>query len=154
MVTVEERRRQIRDREEMLRNTETLTEEEKASLREQLSVRDRLMLRLKSTRIPVTFRDPLGDFTVEVRLMTASERDRFIRYNALIEQGKTFPEKLVEGLTGLKALAGDICVTEGLDAAYWGGPDVSDDVVMSVCIASWAGVARDVREQIDRFRPK
>ncbi|HUW44776.1 MAG TPA: hypothetical protein VMW50_03180 [Dehalococcoidia bacterium] len=124
---------------------DTEENEESADTAAQLSIRDRLMRRTEKTVFKTVFRDDLGDFAVETRLMTSSERSDALRMNQMLGQGREDLSKYDEAIKGLKELAAEICVTPGLDE-YLRSGDVGDDVVVAMVLRSVYGTLEKVGE--------
>lgn len=111
----------------------------------QLSIRDRLMRRTEKTTFKTVFEDDLGDFIVETRLMTSSERRDALKFNQMLGQGREDLNKYDEAIKGLKGLAAEICVTPGLDE-YLRSDDVGDDVLVALVLRSVYGTLEKVGE--------
>src|SRR5512136_2721304 len=90
-----------------------------------LSMRDRLMRRVKTTKIPLKLKDDLGEFTIYSRLLTSGEREKAFYYNALLAQSQQEPERYGKALKGFRELAKDINITDELGLDFWESPDVS-----------------------------
>ena len=139
---------------EMLKAVEKKTEKKDAiDLATQLSIRDRLMRRAEKTTFETVFQDDLGDFAVETRLMTSSERVRALKLNQMLGQGQEDLNKYEDAINGLKELAAEICVTPGVDE-YLKSDNVSDDVVVAMVIRTVYGTLETVGESITSFRKK
>jgi hypothetical protein len=152
-ISAEQRLHQVKARDEMLAEAEKLTEDEKKTLAEHLSTRDRLMRRLYKRKVITTFKDDLGDFTVETRLLTGKERARFLDFNKQLSEAASDADKYNAAMTGLKELAADISLTSGLEREFWLGDEVSDDVVLTIILNTFNGAAQAVREGVASFRP-
>ena len=139
---------------ERLKAVEKKTEKKDAiDLATQLSIRDRLMRRAEKTTFETVFQDDLGDFAVETRLMTSSERVRALKLNQMLGQGQEDLNKYEDAINGLKELAAEICVTPGVDE-YLKSDNVSDDVVVAMVIRTVYGTLETVGESITSFRKK
>lgn len=119
--------------------------EEAADIAAQLTIRDRLMRRTEKTTFKTVFEDDLGEFVVEARLMTSSERREALRLNQMLGQGREDLSKYEEAIKGLKDIAAEICVTPGLDE-YLRSDDVGDDVVVALVLRSVYGTLEKVGE--------
>lgn len=124
---------------------ETEEKRDAADIAAQLTIRDRLMRRTEKTTFKTIFEDDLGEFVVEARLMTSSERREALRLNQMLGQGHTDLAKYEEAIKGLKDIAAEICVTPGLDE-YLRSDDVGDDVVVALVLRSVYGTLEKVGE--------
>ena len=150
---IEQERLQILEEREGLKDKVEADEAaEKARLIAELSVKDRLMRRLKVKTFKTVFSDDLGEFTVETRLMTSGERYRALHYNDILAKSEGDAEKYAEAIKGFKELLKDICVTEGLDEEFWESDAVSDDVVIALVMNTLYGSIESVGEAIGSFR--
>jgi hypothetical protein len=154
VISAEQRAKEIADRDEMLKNVDSLTDEQKKNLAEQLSVRDRLMLRLNSRKVITKFKDPLGNFTVQTRMLNGKERTKFLELNKMLSTANNDPTKYEAAIAGMKAIVADINLTPGLDREYLLGDEISDDVVLTIILSTFNGAAEAVMEGVASFRPK
>uniref|UniRef100_A0A6M3MBA3 Uncharacterized protein n=1 Tax=viral metagenome TaxID=1070528 RepID=A0A6M3MBA3_9ZZZZ len=148
----------LRDRNietlERLKGVEAKIEEkESIDLATQLTIRDRLMRRAEKTTFETMFEDDLGEFAVETRLMTSSERMKALKLNQMLGQGQEDLTKYEDAINGLKELAAEICVTPGLDE-YLRSDDVSDDVLVAMVLRTVYGTLEKVGESTTSFRKK
>jgi len=150
MSDLKERRRLTEESGRLEARFDSLEAEERKELIRSLTIRDRLMRRVKSTRIPLRLKDDLGEFTIYSRLLTSGERVRVFHCNSLLRD----PEKYDEALAGFRELAKEIDVTEGLGPDFWDSLDVSDDVVIGFVLNAWAGTNAKIGESITSFRPQ
>lgn len=154
VISKEQRMAEIKDRAEMMNNTETMGEDEKKELAANLATRDRLMRRLDTIKIITTFKDDLGSFIIESRMMKGAERERFMALNKALADAKGDADQYNRAMAGLKEVAAGVCLTKGLDREFWTGGDVSDDVVLTVLLNAFNGQAKAVIEGVEQFRPK
>jgi hypothetical protein len=153
VVTKDQRQMEIKEREAMLTNNETMTEEEKVALSEQIKIRDKLMRRLVKRKVQTTFKiEGEEDLVIESRLMKGSERERFMKYNEELAKAESDNQKYASAMNGLKELVGDLCITPGLEKDYWMSGEVSDDIVLTVLLSTFNGAAKTVREDVEKFR--
>lgn len=106
---------------------------ETIDLATQLTVRDRLMRRLKSNTIQVPFKDDVGEFNIEVRMLSPEEQVEFLKYRrqlfqirremdnppTTIDGIKELGERSDEVLKALYGMVAEICVDKRLDLEYW-----------------------------------
>jgi len=154
LITAEQRMREIAHRQEVDAMAAKLEGDKKSAVASNLAVRDRLMRRLNQVRIATPFHDDLGDFNIETRLMTSSERERFMRLNQMLAEAKGSPEKYGDAMKGLKSLVGNLCLTEGLGKRYWESGEPSDDVVLTVMLNTFNAAGQVVLEGLESFRKK
>ena len=154
MITAEQRIREIDDRKELELAATQLDTDKRAALAANLAVRDRLMRRLNKIKVATKFSDDLGDFVVETRLMVASEREDFLRFNQMLADARGSPAKYSEAMTGLKKLVSVLCLTEGLDKQYWESGEPSDDVVLTILLNTFNAAGQVVIDGVESFRKK
>lgn len=130
-----------------------IEEKESIDLAAQLNIRDRLMRRAEKTTFETMFEDDLGEFAVETRLMTSSERMKALNLNKMLGQGREDLTKYEDAINGLKELAAEICVTPGLDE-YLRSDDVSDDILVAMVLRTVYGTLEKVGESTTSFRKK
>ncbi len=153
MTVDEKERKRLTDESRRLESKfNDLEAKEREELVRSLSTRDRLMRRVKTTKIPLKLKDDLGEFTIYSRLLTSGEREKAFHYNALLAQSQQKPDKYGEALKGFQELAKDISVTDGLGLDFWDSPDVSDDVIIGFVLNALAGTNSKVGESISSFR--
>jgi len=151
-MTVEEERRQILAERESLKQK---FEEDDARLRAEivarLSVRDRLMRRLRAETVKTTLRDDLGEFTIETRLMTAGEIRRALKLDKLYSSGDS--EKMMEAHRGFSELLDELCVTPGFPPGFWTSEDCpAEPAVKAAIVARTAVQSADIGRRISSFR--
>jgi len=151
-VDEKERRRLTEESRKLEGKFDNLEAKEKEEFIRNLSIRDRLMRRVKTTKIPLKLKDDLGEFTIYSRLLTSGEREKTFHCNALLTQSQKEPEKYGEALHGFRDLAKDISITEGLEPDFWDSPDVSDDVIIGFVLNALAGTNAKTGEGIGSFR--
>lgn len=145
-----ERGKKVEEASRLKDKYEAFEAEEREKLIKNLSIRDRLMRRVRTTKIPLKLHDDLGEFTIYSRLMTSSEREKAFHYNSLLRD----PDKYNEAINGLREIAKDIDVTEGLGPGFWDSPDVSDDVIIGFVLNALAGTNAKIGDSIASFRPQ
>lgn len=105
---------------------------ETADVAEQLSIKTRLLNRLKFRTVPVPFEDADGKFTIEIRLLSPAEQNGLLRIQQKLSEvtkkittSKTAKEqeairKTIDKLNDQTcALLGNICVDPELDKEFW-----------------------------------
>lgn len=122
-------------------------EKDSAELAAQLSIRERLMRRLKSNKVKVTFNDDLGPFDIEVRLLSPNEqtivsdtRIKLLRFREELAKAprdiseiQKLEKRGNELLQELYKLVAEICVDKTLDFTYWKqGKGFNIDVPMKI----------------------
>jgi len=147
-----ERKGRAEERQGLEEKFERHEEAEREKLIRNLGVKDRLMRRLKTNRIPTVLRDDLGEFTIYSRMMTSGERARATHYNKMWGQAKENPDKYGEAVDGFRELAKEIGL--GLDADFWDSEAVSDDVIIAFILNALQGTAKAIGDSITSFRPK
>jgi len=150
VVTAEQRAREVEERKAVETGVSTLTEEERKQLIQGLSIRDRLMARTRSSRIPTVFKDPSGEFTIYTRMMTGDERERAFQLNADLRDAANYGASI----KGMREMLRELCVTPGLPFSYWDTGEASDDVVLLLILNTLSGTAKSVSEGVSRFRPE
>ena len=143
----------IETRERLMKAADKTEKKDEIDLETQLTIRDRLMRRTEKTTFETMFEDDLGDFAVETRLMTSSERMKALKLNQMLGQGREDLNKYEEAINGLKELAAEICVTPGLDE-YLRSDDVSDDILVAMVLRTIYGTLEKVGESTTSFRKK
>jgi len=151
LVTAEQRTNQIAERDAYEHGSQAAEERLANELRDTLSVADRLMRRAEKTTFKTVFQDDLGDFAVETRLMTSSERMKALELNRMLGKGSEDLNNYADAIKGLKELASEICMTPGVDA-YLLSDNVSDDVVVSMVLRTVYGTLEKVGESTTSFR--
>ena len=136
-----------RKRLESLQKLEAKDEQmEAVTVAEQLSIRDRLMRRLKSNTIKIAFDDREGEFFIETRFMSPDEQRRLSGYQTEmtrlkveIDKGPSPDEIKVLGDRGMRVLdeifglVGDLCIDPSLNYDYWkAGVGYNLDVPMTI----------------------
>ena len=147
-----------RERMEILEERESLTEkyeEEEAKLRAELaarlSVKDRLMRRLRTQTIRVVLEDDLGDIPLELRLMPTSEIERALKYDEMYGSGDA--EKMLEAHRGFSEMLDDICMTEGLRDGFWSDPDCPAEPAVKAALVMRSAVrSADIGRRVKSFR--
>ena len=147
-VTREQREAEKAARADMEGEIETLTEEERQELTRHLSIRDRLMSRVKASRIPTVFKDPSGEFTLYTRMMTGEEREKAFQLNQDLRDAAKYSDSIKE----MRLMLRELCVTSGLSPEYWETGEASDDVVLLLILNTLNGTARSVSEGLSSFR--
>ena len=164
---------QRRQQEENLRSKAAkhfhITDEtERELLRKSLSIRSRLMRRLKHNTVQVRFEDDLGGFEIEARLLSPSEQNEIasLLIHLISVSGRLDAQQKrqdTRGIDGLKKqseallnkiyrIAADICVDPQLDFAYWkAGKDYNIDVPIQVIAESYRASQR-LSADIQKFR--
>ena len=152
---LEAKRREIlEEREALKRKFEENEERLRREVLSMLSVKDRLMRRLRTKTIKTVLEDDLGEFTIETRLMTSGERYRALQLNKMLRESEGDPEKYAKAINGFKELLVDLCVTPGLDEEFWMSDNVSDDVIIAVILNTLYGSIKLVGDAVASFRPK
>lgn len=154
------------NKEKLEKLAEQGDEEAKLSLAEVLSIRERLERRLKTRTIKVQFSDDLGDFDVEIRLMSPEEQRNLMKlYSDLsgylkvqspqkdsTEEAQKLLDRGTELLNQIYELAGYLCVDKELDANYWKqGSGFNIDVPLQIIRAA-ISESQKVEEQARKFR--
>ena len=147
-----ERARAVEESIRLEANYEKHEEAEQEKLVQHLTVKDRLMRRLRANRIPTILKDDLGEFTIYSRMITSGERARATKYNKMWGQAQETPEKYGEAVDGFRELAKDISI--GLDADFWDSEAVSDDVIIAFILNALQGTAKAIGDSVTSFRPK
>ena len=112
------------------------------------------MRRLTKRKVTTKFKDDLGEFSVDTRLMKGSERARFLEANKALSESQNDPAKYTKAIQAIKEVVADICLTPGLDKAFWVSDDREDGVVLTVALNTLNAVANSVMEGVETFRPK
>lgn len=153
IVTAEQRQKEIKSREDLHERAARRTQEEKEKLIGQLSVRDRLMRRLHHKTFKTILEDDLGEFIIETRLMTSTERLEALKFNEQLRKSEGNVEEYGKAMSGFKSLVKEICATPGLEE-YWDSGESSDDVVVSVIMNALYGSIEAVGDSVGSFRKK
>jgi len=125
-------------------------DQELADAEQQLSVRDRLMLRLTLKTVKTVFEDDLGEFEVETRLMTVAERAKAVQYNQLLSRSAEDAENYGKAIQGFKELLRELLITDLGD--YLDSDAVMDDVVIALAMGTLRATMASVGEAIGSFR--
>lgn len=152
---LEARRLEILKEREALR--QRFEEDEERLRREviaRLSIKDRLMRRLRTKTVKTALRDDLGEFIIETRLMTGGEIARALELDKMLREAGGDPEKYLEAMRGFRELLDELCVTPGLGQGFWTDPNcpATDDVVVAVVLNTAAGAAEALGEAIRDVR--
>jgi hypothetical protein len=113
------------------------------------------MRRLQSNTVKIPFKDDLGEFSIEARLLSPSEqtiigdhrikllmlRDELAKSPTDIKELQKMEKRSAELIEGLYKLVADVCVDKSLDFNYWKAGkgfniDVSMQIINDVLIAS------------------
>lgn len=132
------------------------------SLVDSMTVRQRLERRLHKKTVSVSFKDDLGEFTVEIRLMSPNEQKNLMgiyqklnAYLAKKPKKETAQNLLVEGtklLEEVYSMAGYLCVDSDLDADYWkAGEGFNIDIPLKI-IRTAISESQKVEQQTRKFR--
>jgi len=147
LVTAEQRAEEVEERKDMEAAVSTLTEEERKQLIQGLNVRDRLMRRLKSNTVKIPFKDDLGDFTIEARLLSPGEQkivgDYRLQLLKFMDELRNAPSDIkeiqklekrgTEVVQSIYRLVAEVCVDKSLDLTYWrDGRGFNIDVPMRI----------------------
>jgi hypothetical protein len=143
-------------------------ERDEADLAAQMSVRERLMRRLKSNTVKIPFQDDLGEFNVEARLLSPDEqktigdyRIQLLKFREELQKAPTDIKELIklekrgaELVQSIYELVADICIDKTLDFQYWKDGkgfniDVPMRIINDVLIAS-----QRTEADTAKFRPK
>jgi len=171
-VTAEQRAAEVEERKDMEAAVSTLTEEERKQLIQGLNVRDRLMRRLKSNTVKIPFKDDLGDFTIEARLLSPDEqktvgdyrlqllkfKDELKNAPSDIKEIQKLEKRGTEIVQSIYQLVAEVCVDKSLDLTYWRGGrgfniDVPMRIINDVLIASQPTEADVAKFRRERTRP-
>lgn len=148
LITKEQRELEMKDRAAVEEEFKAMEIDIKQELIKNLSIRDRLMRRLRHSRIPSFFKDDLGEFKIETRMLTGEERESAIDLNrALIEAGNDLL-KTRETMKKIREFLATVSVTP-ID---WLDTQLSEDVIMIVFLNTIARTTRSLMEEIDKFR--
>jgi hypothetical protein len=169
MQQLQQRRQQEEDlRSKVATHFHITDETERELLRTSLSIRGRLMRRLKHNTVQVQFEDDLGGFEIEARMLSPSEQNEIagLLINLISVSGRLDVQQKrqdAQGINGLKKqsealldkiyrLAADICVDPLLDFEYWkAGKDYNIDVPIQVIAESYRASQR-LSANIQKFR--
>jgi len=126
---------------------------ERGDLIANLTVRDRLMRRLRNIVVPVEFKDDLGVFTVKCRAMSQREQQGVIKL-----QGKTAGIKGAEGygefmdeLLKFIAYPDGVCLDPELNMEFWRNGDYAVTDLFKLLTNAIRGSTRDL-DKIRSFR--
>jgi hypothetical protein len=130
-------------------------EEDEAKLREEIvarmTMKDRLMRRLKTQTFKVILEDDLGDIPIELRLITTSEINKALEYDKMYGSGDS--EKMLQAHKGFSEMLDDICMTEGLRDGFWSDPDCpAEPAIKSALVMRTAVRSADIGRRIRSFR--
>lgn len=153
LITREQREREIQERVAFKQGQIIKHDKLSDELRQSLSVADRLMRRADLAKFKTIFTDDLGDFVIETRQLTSSERLQAVTLNNMLAESDKIPEKYMEAIDGFKKLAKEITLTPGMDT-YYDSDQVSDDVLIAVVYRTFTGTMQFVGEAITSFRAK
>jgi len=152
LAQIEAERQAIFEDERRLKSRVDADEENaRRRLAAQFTIAERLMRRVQVTRFKTVFEDDLGEFPIETRQMTGSERYRALGLNQMLSQSGEDVEKYAEAINGFKQLVAELCITPGV-AEYLQSDDVSDDVVIALVMNTLRQSMRLVGEAITSFR--
>lgn len=149
---VERERRKILEERAVLKRR---FEEDDARLRAELvailSVKDRLMRRLKVETVKTVLEDDLGEFTIETRLMTTGEIRKALELDEMYSSGD--PSQMMEAHRGFSEILDEICVTTGFEPGFWASPDCPAEPAVKAAIVTRSAVASaDIGRRISSFR--
>jgi hypothetical protein len=150
VISKEQREQEIKSREEMMTNAETMTEDEKKQLVEGMSVRDRLMRMVPASRVKTVIKDDLGDFVIVTRTLTSMEGDVAASLTERLSQSKGDLKVAREIFTEMRDFLGNVTVTPGVD---WGNPIIQDHVVTHVFLNTLTSTSKSAQEGLASFRP-
>jgi len=125
---------------------------EKDKLRNQLSIRDRLMRRQEKKSFSVTFEDDLGEFQIKTRMMTSAERQMTFELNQKLTESESDPDLYQDAMGEFKDLAKRICITSGLEE-YW-EENASDDISVGLVMNTLRASIEAVGAAMTSFRVK
>ena len=157
---LEAKRREIlKEREALKQRFEENEERLRREVIARLTIKDRLMRRLRTKTVKTVLQDDLGEFIIETRLMTSEEMARALELDKMLREAGDDPEKYLEAMKGFRELLDELCVTPGLSDGFWTDPQcpATDDVVVAVVLNTAAGAAEALGEAIRdvrKFRSK
>lgn len=151
VITAEQRALEIQAREDFARGLTRYQDEIKDKFIRTLSVADRLMRRIEAKHFETVFVDDLGEFVVETRLMTSSERFHALEINKKIGETGGDLDEYEKLMKQMKQVARDITVTPGMNI-YWESDQVSDDVIVALVMRTVYGTLEAVGDSLTSFR--